>query len=577
MKLSTLFIGIIMLSPLLSLGQSTKQSLNIDYMPVKINGSNLWSIIDAKGNVIYEDEFPGDVSSAVNGYFIYRNGNRKSLYKVDKRPELVGDLVDVKAIGFPSEGLIPVVPNELDRIEYRHLDGTPAFTLKPVNGKEIRSVNNIFTDGLAIFMTDDWYFGAINPKGDIVITPDKYTWIHPFNENLAVAELDNGLNRRDRSIERERSYVVIDTKGNIVFKLKPDETPQGFFKDGKLVINRKGGGSGYYNRFGEFHRFPPKVSEVDFIKDNYVVYRSQPSEPYQSRPNNCGVIDLEGNNIIKPQYQYIVSIDGNHFLAMKANEKKTYFIDNNNNVIKILPGWITPIPAQNHNRPSMLTSDFSYMSEYPHNYLDSNFKPLVPGDLGHDGIEDDNVNPAPSIISSDYFNPEKTGADLATRISTYGLDGIDLGASADKIPTVANGTAGKIAGITRFIATNITRGYPIINDIYYLNKGFCETCHADQAKIKYISTITYLDTPTKRKYISGIKKGALNSLLNRGFQIKEKQKFYTVLNANNGNIAFLAISGDCFSISLLPSSVWDNEEKTLKNNAVEAYNKLFEE
>lgn len=561
--------------PIPSFGQSAKQSFNIDYMPVKLNGSNLWSIIDAKGNIIYEDEFPGNVSSAVNGYFIYRNGHRYSLYKVSKRPELVGNLADVKAVGFPSEGLIPVVAKELDRIEYMHIDGTPAFTLKPVKGKEIRSVYNVFTDGLAIFMTDDWYFGAINSQGNIVIPPDKYTLIRPFNENRAVAELDNGNNHKNRSTERERSYVAIDTKGNIVFKLKPDETPNRFFKDGKLVVNRKGGGAGYYNRFGEFHRFPPKVQEVDFIKGNYVVYRSQPSEPYQREPNNCGVIDLEGNTIIKPQYKYITSIDDKHFLAITdENDKKTYYIDNHNNVIDILPGWVTPIPEQYHSHPPMLTSGFSYMSEYPHNYLGSDLKPLVSGDLGRDGIEDDNVDPICHLIFSDYFNPEETGSDLAARISANGLGGTLLGASADKIPVVANSSGDSYLGNNRIITSNINRGYHIVQDIYHLNKSFSTPGAKDQAKIKYASTGIFLETPTKMKNVSRIKKGALNSLLNRGFSIEEKNEYYTILKVGNGNIAFVSISGDDFSITLLPATIWQSEEKSLRQDAIESYERI---
>lgn len=560
--------------PIPSFGQSTKQSFNIDYMPIKLNGSDLWSIIDAKGNIIYEDEFPGNVSSAVNGYFIYRNGSRYSLYKVGKRPELVGNLTDVKAVGFPSEGLIPVVAKELDRIEYRHIDGTPAFTLKPVKGKEIRRVSNVFTDGLAIFMTDDWYWGAINPQGNIVISPDKYTWIYPFNENLAVAELDNGNNRRNRSIELERSYVVIDTKGNIVFKLKPDETPNRFFKDEKLVVNRKGGGAGYYNRFGEFHRFPPKVQEVDFINGNYVVYRSQPSEHYQRKPNNCGVIDLEGNTIIKPQYKYITSIDDKHFLAITdENDKKTYYIDNRNNVIDILSGWVTPIPEQYHSHPPMLTSGFSYMSEYPHNYLDSVFKPLVSGDLGRDGIEDDNVDPICHLILSDYFNPEETGSNLAARISANGLGGTLLGASADKIPVVAN-SSGSYHGNNRIIAGNYNLGHLYVQDIYHLNKSYSFRGDKDQAKIKYASTGICLETPTKMKNVSRIKKWALNSLLNRGFSIEEKNEYYTILKVGNGNIAFVSISGDYFSITLLPATVWQSEEKSLRQDAIESYERI---
>ncbi len=70
------------------------------------------------------------------------------------------------------------------------------------------------------------------------------------------------------------------------------------------------------------------------------------------------------------------------------------------------------------------------------------------------------------------------------------------------------------------------------------------------------------------------KKGALNSLLNRGFSIEEKNEYYTILKVGNGNIAFVSISGDYFSITLLPATIWQSEEKSLRQDAIESYERI---
>lgn len=281
-------------------GSSDDGWKNIDAIAVQESKDGNWEFYKPDGTILYEDEFKSKPSAICNGFFVVQEGDGYTVYRADKKPEILGDLEDLKDVGYFSEdGLMPIVrPNE--RISIINTKGETVFTLEPYKDKEIICCEGNFTDGLLAVATEDDLWGFVDTKGNMVIEP-KYKGVKKFkNGRCAVARSD-----KDDSIR----YMFIDKKGEVIFTLgKGQELKKPYLSDNYSLIKDDKGHLLIIDKKGEtVFKCPSKVKEVvDFRGDKFI---------FMNPDRECGLMDLKGETLIRPKYKFLQFVDGDKVLA----------------------------------------------------------------------------------------------------------------------------------------------------------------------------------------------------------------------------------------------------------------------
>ncbi len=279
---------------------------SVDYIPVKTDSDEKWGMADADGNILFSDEFENEPTCAINGYFTVQEGDGYSVYKAEKSPILVNGLENLKWAGAMSEGIIPIVRK--DHIEYVNDKGERQFSLKEVAGSEVTSVAPYFTDGLAIILLDNGKMGAINPKGDVVIQP-VYSGLNMFHNGYAVAA------KGDAS---DQKYMVINSKGETVVKLKKGMTPVSSYVEDDILAISNGDHYGFINMKGEVMHAPSKVCGIGSYNSKYYVFTND--------EDMKGVMSMNNEVVVRPKYEGVV-IRGDKFICY--NDKKVSVLKDN--------------------------------------------------------------------------------------------------------------------------------------------------------------------------------------------------------------------------------------------------------
>ncbi|MCH5327477.1 MAG: WG repeat-containing protein, partial [Coprobacter sp.] len=81
----------------------------VEYIPVQENKGDKWGMIGPDGKMLFENEFENAPSVVVNGVFFVEENKGISLYKADKKPQLIPGCEDLIATGYHTEGFIPIV------------------------------------------------------------------------------------------------------------------------------------------------------------------------------------------------------------------------------------------------------------------------------------------------------------------------------------------------------------------------------------------------------------------------------------------------------------------------------------
>ena len=144
-------------------------------------------MIGTDGNVLFEDEFKDEPTSAKNGRFLVKNGNGLwEIYTAEAKPEKIGEeylqIADFNASVTPS-----VKKNE--KISLIDVNGVVKATLDKANNKNIIRCS-VFSYGFAIIVTEDDMYGIINTKGEVVIEP-KYAFVAPISSSRFYAVSKN--------------------------------------------------------------------------------------------------------------------------------------------------------------------------------------------------------------------------------------------------------------------------------------------------------------------------------------------------------------------------------------------------
>lgn len=282
---------------------------NVDLIPVKLSGSTNWSMVDADGNIVYEDEFKEPPTASVNGVFTVKENDGYTLYRNGgKSPEIFGKCEGLKNAGVMADGRIPVTFPE-ERITVMDDSGEKKFTLDPYSGQEITACFPAYTDGLLGVQLADGKGGYVDTDGKMVIKPE-YDRLSAFREGLAVV----GKKTDDGNVK----YSVIDKSGEVQFKLKDsygvDDLQYHF---GYLLVNND---SRYImlDKKGEVTKLPAKVKGVYGYNAKYIIF---------SDGDDKGVMNFEGEILVRAKYSSVEFLDEDLFLAHKSNDDETEIVN----------------------------------------------------------------------------------------------------------------------------------------------------------------------------------------------------------------------------------------------------------
>ena len=276
----------------------------ITHLAFQTEENGKWGMIGVDGKVLFENkiEYRMDLhpSNAINGVFRTREFDqikrivRLKYYTATKEPRQIGLVEGYKEGGVYSEGIIPVVAHE-GRIHYINILGDTVFCLTPYKGKEIQTVSSFYTEQRAWFATEDYKYGFIDPKGNVVIEPI-YDDASPFHEGKAI------VYNREKDL-----YIAIDVNGNELFEFGANGIRQenALFFNGYCVL-----GNFLCNDKGEkIQRMPAKVYQVSSFNEGIALFQDKESERWQQ-------IDIHGNIIGESQYDRVLGfVDELTFVA----------------------------------------------------------------------------------------------------------------------------------------------------------------------------------------------------------------------------------------------------------------------
>lgn len=289
----------------------------IQYMPFQESEKSNWGLIDASGQALLTDEYKQMPTVVMHDRFFVKNKKGLwELYTAEAKPKQIGD--EYSQAGVFVENVAPVVQKD-KQIEFIDVDGNVKFTLDKVNGKVVSSCTN-FKDGVAVFQVDQ-YYGCINPNGDVVVEPE-YLKIYPANEGKMLA-VDKKQEKYLQSGDLDQvTYTILSTKGEELGTMKSSKykLTDGIFQSGVMVVTDEAGdGSrrvGLVDQNGDWVMKPSdKVRGIKAIQGKQFIYTDGDQQ---------GVMDFEGNVLIRPRYADIVFANSTLFFAKADKDKAGY-------------------------------------------------------------------------------------------------------------------------------------------------------------------------------------------------------------------------------------------------------------
>lgn len=383
------------------------QDLPYEYLAVQENEEGNWSFYSPDGEVLLKDEFKNRPSNVVDGYFFVQEGKKElyTLYKFDKKkPEAIAE--GFKELGYMGEGLIPSV-RENERISVLDNKGKVKFTLQPVNGKEVTKCFSRYNEGLLLIGVDDGddktKYGYINTEGKVVIAP-KFSDGSSFKDGLAIVCLS------DETEGEKVEYAIIDKKGETVKKFRTGTRPVAYgFVEGYLILRDSNDRFLIVDKKGEtVTKLPAKAKDVDGWNKKYIVFEDE--------DGNRGVMDFEGEVIIRPKYSSIQIIGSDRFLASEKNDDdyRSFILDKD---------------GEEELRIDSYKYGVTWLSQFGLVGWDKNTVTFLEDDgkARKHAEFNDVMGLGSGVIYSDYFNAEPVISEIVNLITDKGIDKYAIG------------------------------------------------------------------------------------------------------------------------------------------------------
>lgn len=371
-------------------------------------------MINSNGEIVYDSEFNSRPTASYNGIFSVEEGNGYTVYKIgSKSPEAVSGLEGLKDAGYFEEGLIPVTfPGK--RISLADADGKIKVELNPIKGKEVISCASGFSEGMLKVCTEDGKYGYVNKMGEVIIQP-QYDLARSFSQGVAIVanvKEDGG---------RGMVYSVIDKSGNVVFKFKDSYVVESYLYRYGYILACRDGRYYMFDRNGEEIKLPSKVKMVTESTDRYIIFQDEKGE--------YGLLDINGEIVIRPKYYKMAFGNGGFVLAKKDfDDKEIVKIDFNGEESKECIDY----------EELYVCGRFGYLA------MDDEIWALLNDNFEKKGKEEfyefnlnwynSNGNSVElSSVNTDYFDPASAANAMADMIEGDRVGYLKLGNSAEEI------------------------------------------------------------------------------------------------------------------------------------------------
>lgn len=340
--LQTGFCFVLMLVALSCCKKESKSPFNFDYVPVQMSKGSNWSILDKDGKEVVKEEYPADaeISMIRDDVYWVKTNDKCQLFSIDSPKKPLSDEEFTRVTLFNAG--VAAVSNPNQQIRIIDTNGKTVATLP----KTIKKCWAFSIEGYAVFMDSNNKVGLLDKTGSVVVAASYSDMMVDIYDGLTLAQKSkddkkwiviNMKGEKLGEIDSEKYYLLNHTisEGKIIVRDNDNE-------DGPSIVLDKTG-----KKLFEIRKAQEKYGAPPFL-DGYVTFTNA--------DNKCGVVDDEGEEIIRPKYDGLYNIGNSEFCAMKGdkwgiiNEKDETILDfdyagdclkmGNNYLIRDASGWV---------------------------------------------------------------------------------------------------------------------------------------------------------------------------------------------------------------------------------------------
>ena len=294
-------LAIIITSIVASCGNSTKNSA-ITHIPVQLKVDGNWSFLDIEtGAILFEGEFKKMPSVVTEGVFTTRNDEGEIFYnKIEDEKVFKQIAGPFKSASLMNQGLAIVCKAE-SHLSAINDKGEDVFTLEPQDGIVIKQAGQCI-DGLIKFEDENQLWGFLDKNGKIAIKP-QFDYVDDFHNGLARATLhsDNKdkfvIINKSGEVESEVDKGLVGHLGNGIVAYSDNKKEFGVLKIGKVLEKKISASSKF---------------EIISVQNDDIFYASE---------NSWGLLNEDGEIVIRAKYEFLTRLDGETFLGIKKDGK----------------------------------------------------------------------------------------------------------------------------------------------------------------------------------------------------------------------------------------------------------------
>ena len=300
---------IVVMSALLLTSCGKEKSIypeDIKFMPVMLQGSDKWSILNIEtGELVAKDAFKEVPSPVVDDMFwVYNDQGRIDIYNIADCKTKVNKENYGSATTFSEGYAIVSKPGEPLQVINKQCETVAQLSPSVLSA-------SMFRNGRALIHTDLDRYGFVDVKGDTVIAANM-SYAAGFNEdNVALASFSE-VN------DSAKVVSVIDINGKTLYDLDTEKyqivTP--YYKLGVLIVAKKDSMVCLDHQGKEVanpHPTPKKVLDGGYRErvytgnDNYIAIKG----------DRMGLVDKDNNVLIPFEYKFLQNISATRFIAGK--------------------------------------------------------------------------------------------------------------------------------------------------------------------------------------------------------------------------------------------------------------------
>jgi len=290
----------------------------VTHIPVRIKDDGNWSLLEVKtGKILFEGEFKNRPSAVIEGIFITEDDkNRFSYQKLEdekKYKQIAGPFKSAQSF---TEG-IAIVCKEDEHISAIDTKGEEVFKLTPDGSVEFKNVGQCY-DGMIVFQDQNGFYGYLDNKGKIAIKPT-YDMASDFNGGFA------RVVKRTKDKDKDK-VQIIDKEGKV------NDVDYAYVGP---VDNNRVAYSNSKNEYGivDISKSKEKVLNASSKFERIIL---EQNDIYYSADNLWGVINEEGEILIRAKYTRITRLNSDRYLAIKAegDDSKFEILDAKGEIIK---------------------------------------------------------------------------------------------------------------------------------------------------------------------------------------------------------------------------------------------------